>query len=698
MSSRRRSRRRMGCPNCGDFDWDQLQSNPFDVFFSYPDKIAHTASEGCATCGILLRSLQHCYPYVFDKPEEYRLAFHGFEGPMRWDLFHPGEDIRAVSRTNRFIELFSRRDDYCPWDEVGAADHFNFDLENAIQQAHIWLESCRNSHPKCAVQYSGTLPSRVVRIIPQSNPADPLNHPKVKLHETTQGETGQYITLSHCWGKNPIITTKTTNIDQYKNEIPWGELSKTFQEAIIFAGLMGVESIWIDSLCIIQNSAEDWSAEAVKMASYYCNSEFTIAATASTDGAGGLYHPTPLVETAIEIEGFDPKTQSEFRVGVRRPLAHLHDALEDRTKIVDRFPLLSRGWVYQERVLSRRFLHFGPREVHWECHEEVNCQCGGGKAALEMNPSGAETSNQALAITEGKLAVDKIMFLWLEQIENLTSLNFTHISDQLPALSGIATLMRQSQQPGRYLAGLWEEGLLFWLCWATQKSGQPRTLKDTPSWSWASIQGHISFSFIEAYFMKGPWGQAGHDNMLLVNAAQVSMKQCVPSNPSLSGKLEEAVLKVDGLVAPVTLNCRQDQGSGEEVFGFCLKYQNAASSGDSAPDICYPFQWDITKRDYLTCLDGKPALLLHFLSYEKLEAAYEGPDWMRSFLIVRPVDEMEARYERVGILCTDVTGGFLPSKAWIALGEKQKSGHAAVRDEFLQYFRTLSNHRTLDII
>lgn len=109
MSSRRRLRRRLGCPNCGDFDWDQLQANPFDVFFSYPDKIAQTASEGCATCGIMLGALQHCYPYVFNKPEQYRLAFHGFEGPMRWDLFHPGEDIRAVSRTNRFIELFSRR-------------------------------------------------------------------------------------------------------------------------------------------------------------------------------------------------------------------------------------------------------------------------------------------------------------------------------------------------------------------------------------------------------------------------------------------------------------------------------------------------------------------------------------------------------------------------------------------------------------
>ncbi|KAI8721723.1 HET domain-containing protein [Fusarium sp. LHS14.1] len=695
MIPRRRLRRPMGCPNCGDFDWDQLQRSAFDVFFGYPDRIAQTASESCATCGILLRALQHCYPYVFDKPEEYRLAFHGFEGPMRWDLFHPGEDIRAVSRTNRFIELFSRREDVCPWNEVGAADHFTFDLESAIQQAHTWLDSCRDSHPKCAVQYAGTLPSRVVRIIAQSNPANP---PKVKLHETTQGETGQYITLSHCWGKNPIITTKTTNIDEYKNEIPWAELSKTFQEAIIFAGLMGVESIWIDSLCIIQNSAEDWSAEAVKMASYYCNSEFTIAATASTDGAGGLYHSTPLVETAIEIDGFDPKTQTEFHVGARRPLAHLHDALEDRTKIVDRFPLLSRGWVYQERILSRRFLHFGPREVHWECHQEVNCQCGGGKAALKMNPAGAETSNQALAITEGKLLFDKIMFLWLEQIENLTSLSFTHISDQLPALSGIATLMRQSQQPGRYLAGLWEEGLLYWLCWATQDFGQPRTLKETPSWSWASIQGKVSYSFIEAYFMKGPWGWAGHENMLFANEAQVRMKECVPSNPSLSGKLEEAVLEFCGPVAPITLHCRQGQDSGEEAFGFSLDQQNATSSDSSGSDICYPFQWDITSRDYLSSLDGKPALLLHLLSYEKLETAYEGPDWMRSYLIVRPVDEAETKYGRMGIMCTDVTGGFLPSKAWIALGEKQKSGHAAVRDEFLKDFRKVSSHRTLDIV
>ncbi|KAF5010086.1 hypothetical protein FDECE_3728 [Fusarium decemcellulare] len=700
----RRGRRPVGCPGCGDFDWDKLQANPFDGFHSDPEKIVLAASEGCATCHILLKGLEHCYPYVFDSPKEYRLGFHGFDGPMRWDLFHPGEDIRAVDRTNRFIEIFSYRGESCPWDLVGPADHFTYDLESAIQQAQIWLGQCRNEHAKCAVQHQATLPTRVVRIALPNDPNALLGSdhpPKVKVHETGDNEIGNYITLSHCWGKNPIITTQITNIDQYKSEIPWSELSKTFQDAIIFASLMRIENIWIDSLCIIQNSSEDWSAQAVKMAEYYTNSEFTIAATASTDGAGGLYHSTPPDEMAIEVVGVDPKTQSSFRVGARKPLAHLHDVLEDRARILERFPLLSRGWVYQERILSRRFLHFGPREIHWECHEEVECQCGGSKAALDMNPSGTQTANQALAITKSNLGVDEIVLMWMKQIESLTSLAFTHVSDQLPALSGIATLMRQSQVSGRYLAGLWEEGLLFWLCWATQTStGKPKTLSDTPSWSWASVQGHISYDFIYSYFTVGPWGERGHRYMLLVDAAQVSLKECIPSNPSLSGKLNTGLLSVSGRVAQGTLHSRQDTNSGEQVLGFSLRDNDGNKSGNGAQEqICYPFEWDTSgDATSLVDFDGQDVLVVHLLSYERLEAPYDGPTWMRAFLLVQAVDEKNERYKRIGILCNDITGRFLPSRPWRDLAEKHHKPQIEIEDRFRQDFKAVCASRDLELV
>ncbi|KAM5344144.1 hypothetical protein ACJ41O_012681 [Fusarium nematophilum] len=397
---------------------------------------------------------------------------------------------------------------------------------------------------------------------------------------------------------------------------------------------------------------------------------------------------------SIEIEGVDPKAQSQFRVGARRPVAHLHDVLEDRNRIVERFPLLSRGWVYQERILSRRFLHFGPSEIHWECHQEVACQCGGGKAALEMNPSGANTANQGLAITNSRMRVDEMVLLWVGQIQNLTSLSFTFISDQLPALSGIATLVRQSRPSGRYLAGLWEEGLIFWLCWATEGvADKPRTLHNTPSWSWASVQGRISFDYMRFYFMQGPWGERGHKYLLLANAAQVHVHQCIPSQPSLSGKLDVGVLSIAAPVARATLHCRREKYPGKEVLGLSFQDNESAQSGSIGGDgFVYPFQWDVCNDSvFASDWDGWDTLVVHFLSYERLDVAYDGPSWMRSFLIVKPLDETETKYQRVGILCTDITGGFLPSKDWRELAETQKGERIDIEDGFLQHFRRVSS-------
>ena len=49
-----------------------------------------------------------------------------------------------------------------------------------------------------------------------------------------------------------------------------------FQDAIITTWKLGIQYLWIDSLCIIQNSKEDWEAESAKMGSVYRNAYCTI--------------------------------------------------------------------------------------------------------------------------------------------------------------------------------------------------------------------------------------------------------------------------------------------------------------------------------------------------------------------------------------------------------------------------------------
>jgi hypothetical protein len=99
----------------------------------------------------------------------------------------------------------------------------------------------------------------------------------------------EYLTLSHCWGKDQIFRLLETNIDQLRKAIPTNRLPQTFQQAIALTKRMGHRYIWIDSLCIIQDSEDDWHYESSRMGDVYKNSFCNISATAAEDGRMGLF-------------------------------------------------------------------------------------------------------------------------------------------------------------------------------------------------------------------------------------------------------------------------------------------------------------------------------------------------------------------------------------------------------------------------
>lgn len=42
--------------------------------------------------------------------------------------------------------------------------------------------------------------------------------------------------------------------------------------------------------------------------------------------------------------------------------------------MLNEMPLLRRGWVLQERVLSPRTLHFTSTQMFWECNQKIACE------------------------------------------------------------------------------------------------------------------------------------------------------------------------------------------------------------------------------------------------------------------------------------------------------------------------------------
>jgi len=169
---------------------------------------------------------------------------------------------------------------------------------------------------------------------------------------------------------------------------------------------------------------------------------------------------------------------------------------------IDDAPLNNRGWVFQERVLARRVLHFGQHQIGWECPE---------LAALEVFPNGLPGTNamslqikstsslmKAAAAREPIQSLDtSFLHRWHNLVNAYSKTRLTYPKDKVIAFAGIAETIMENRTD-RYSAGMWEKTLLYDLAWA-RYDGDRETfpISDTsyraPSWSWASVDGEIIF-------------------------------------------------------------------------------------------------------------------------------------------------------------------------------------------------------------
>ena len=340
------------------------------------------------------------------------------------------------------------------------------------------------------------------------------------------GETdlrGEYVTLSHCWGKARIPTLMSDNLEAYQSEfgIPLASLPRTFQQAIRFAQRLSrsIRYIWIDSLCIIQDDDEDWERESVKMYDVYRNAYCNISATNASNSSEGLFfgrNPQLLWENEVNLntDGI-PRPMNErvhkSHLGLE-PLIRrctIHDAsFWDRK--VDDAPVNRRAWVLQERLLAPRVLHFCKDQIAWECrHVDASESSPYGLSTMTMEADRITERSRLKALVPGNygagsLAPDagEVTYdsheKWKSIVERYSITALTKPEDKLIALAGIAELM--SAYIGSnvlYVAGMWEKYLASQLLWRVKskyeddrfKYPQRRAISPwrAPTFSWAAI-------------------------------------------------------------------------------------------------------------------------------------------------------------------------------------------------------------------
>lgn len=226
-----------------------------------------------------------------------------------------------------------------------------------VERLGKWL-SDDNSYTKLLPKHlPRELPTRLL-YLESSAAADPVVRLLDDCNSTLDAAT-PYFALSHSWGNVMPIELKSHLLASFTKGIDYFDLPKTFRDAVDLTLQLGVSYIWIDSLCIIQDSSTDWLHEAQRMALVYTFSHLTIAASASMNPLTGLAstgaHPQPIF---VRPTWWNYHDDWKYDSG---QLLRVHDdGVKSFEHAIVSSPLNKRGWTYQEYLLSPRVLHCKP--------------------------------------------------------------------------------------------------------------------------------------------------------------------------------------------------------------------------------------------------------------------------------------------------------------------------------------------------
>lgn len=487
------------CPRCkwngdpSDLGGPKSSLTRWDLY-NLEEKDFQAGPSECACCEIL--RLSFCQAVQAGQNKKHAVLFDILDS--LYNIFRGDIDGGQKPWRHLFISDGS---------QLSTINKYNFTtrrmLSTGVQWASDLISKCMSSHNDCQSQTEGAfLPTRLIHI--QRNKDD--DNPRLKLQNSQAVLPGsRYVALSYCWGGyEPACMTTNATLSANSELIQWNKLPRTFQDAVNFTLDLGIDFLWIDSVCIIQNDRQDWNQEAPRMNAVYKNSYVTLAALCGRDSTNGL-RIFSMEETSSPLVQL--RTAQSTHVLYTRPCHYLDTGIGDSGSKASRYcsyPLLSRAWTYQERIVSTRVIFFTESEMIYQCQCHVACECGASEdyycdasrlSLLDKSTIRSMTLNYAGAsLSVADIWREKIVFTY-------SSLDLSDPRDKLPAVGAIAEQF-QGVRPGeRYLAGLWSDTLLvdlMWYCTGNYIQGfsdkqKLNRLNGVPTWTWASLPNQVGY-------------------------------------------------------------------------------------------------------------------------------------------------------------------------------------------------------------
>jgi hypothetical protein len=288
----------------------------------------------------------------------------------------------------------------------------------------------------------------------------------------------RYLALSYVWGAvkqlelNARTWTRLTSIGGLSGQDP--EYSQSVTDAILLCDLLGQAYLWVDVLCIKQDDADDRALQCSRMDVIYQGAILTIVSAAGIDANGGLPGVRPvsrlLKQQAETVKGVDLITT------LRPFLPVIRNAKWD-----------TRGWTFQEKMLSSRLLVFTEHQIFWHCN-----------AATWFEDAVLENRDQGLAV---KLTEDKGISHFNKPARDLppfaryasllrgyANRDLSRSEDALTAFMGITETLRPDL--GHiFIWGLPQSMFDAAFLWRTMNHFPQRRRAQFPSWSWTAWEG-----------------------------------------------------------------------------------------------------------------------------------------------------------------------------------------------------------------
>ena len=422
---------------------------------------------------------------------------------------------------------------------------------------------------------------------------------------------------------------------------------------------LGVEYLWIDSICIIQGSKDDWDVQGSKMDLVYTNCLLTIAADTAENGEAGFLRTSERANfrnrtRAVVYRGPQNQVGEAFIRPLREfgsvggfgrhyeswePGANNHIASE--SNVQQGSYLIKRGWVLQETFLPRRMLHFLPDEVTWRCTSVSRCEC-------QLKPHESVVHSQLDLEEPREISINDLKEYWKEIVEQYTRRQLTFASDRMAAIAGLASRAHKTKPNVKYYAGLWSDDLPSTLLWTVDRPVQAQKTDEhasnridpaiAPTWSWASITGDVSFLFWKRNFDRGRWARSAPD-LTVVSVL------CEPTGQNKYGSLKEGKLVVEGYLCEV--HFRLTNGS-DWHFPFRMEVKTPDGATARSHGLVYP-----DTDEFLADLQGNRADGVSLT----VVSVYQS----RIFLVLKQIKQGELVFERAGALwCEEADAVNLP--------------------------------------